>query len=139
MEDVFIDRVLHDETFGGVSGETVLAIIHVSFDFRLVSFGAQLYFFSTLMAKYFQLVIYVILTKLISQREPSFPQVVISGEELNLVSSRHEQVYESVNLIRLLGLLPDLSQKKVVGDLGIKLNILVRRALVADQASLRGV
>jgi hypothetical protein len=76
---------------------------------------------------------------LIPEREPSLSEVVVPGEQLNLLGSRNEEIDQSVELIRLLRLLPDLSHDQVIGYLGLELKVVIGRAFVPYQADLRGV
>lgn len=92
-----------------------------------------------LVAVYRVLPVDVVLAQLVPQRQPALSEVVVPREELYLLGSRDEEVDESVNLIRLLRLLSDLSHNQIVGDLRLELNVLVGRALVPHQAGLAGV
>lgn len=81
----------------------------------------------------------IVLTQLVSQTEPSFPEIIIPSKQLDLVCRWHQQVNQSIDLLWLLRFLSDFSNQEIIGDLGVELNVLVGWALVPNQACLAAV
>lgn len=81
----------------------------------------------------------VFFAQLVAQREPSRSQIVVAGEQLDLVSRWHQQIDDGVYLLGLLTLLPNLGNYQVVRYFGVELDVLITRAFITNQARLGGV
>jgi len=102
MKYVFIHRVFHHEILTAVSFEAITTDINISLIFRFISFDVELNLVSALVAENIEFVIYVVFAQLVAQGQPPLTQIVVSGEELDFVRSRHQQIYQSVYLVWFL-------------------------------------
>ena len=83
-------------------------------DLRLVSFITDRDFIGALIAINSILPPDIILTELVSKREPPWPEVVVPCKELHLLGTRDQDVNERVNLLWFLRLLPNFCHYQVV-------------------------
>jgi hypothetical protein len=80
MQDVLIDRIFQHVILVNVTFKAFPADISVGFDFWLVAFLSKLNFLLAFVTMNHKFMVDVILTKLVSKRQPTFTEVVISSK-----------------------------------------------------------
>lgn len=112
--------------------------IEICYEFRFISIAPRNDLFLTFVTtdNIFPSPFDVILTKLISQWDPSRSQVVVSRKEFNFFGAGDHHFDKCINLIRFLGLLSNLCHNQVIGNFGLIFDIFVWRAFVSNQTYL---
>lgn len=110
---------------------------------RFVAFFAVLQGVFALVAFEFEQPLVVGLPQLVAHAEQSKTQVMVPGKYFNLLAALEHNVDEGVEILRLLGLLPDLCEDGVPAETLPQEHLLVfgycAFALVADETDLVGV